>query len=97
MKLQKVHYILIFFIFLIAVSLRLWRINMPYVELYSWREASTAMMAKNFYTSNANIFFPQISWNGPGPSYNGREFQTVTYIASLLYRVFGIHDNIGRF
>ncbi|MES2646356.1 MAG: glycosyltransferase family 39 protein [Bacteroidota bacterium] len=96
MRQQKFHYIVLFSIFLVALLLRLWRINMPYVELYSWREASTAMMAENFFTSNPNIFFPQISWNGPGPSYNGREFQTVTYIASLLYRIFGIHNNIGR-
>lgn len=54
------------------------------------------MMADNFYRRNWNIFFPEISWNGPEPGYNGREFQTVTYIAALLYVLLGQHDWIGR-
>jgi hypothetical protein len=54
------------------------------------------MMADNFYRTNWNIFYPETSWDGPGPSYQGREFQTITYISALLYVILGQHDWIGR-
>lgn len=79
-----------------AAILRLNNINQPFTDYIDWRQTSTAMMADNFYRRNWNIFYPEISWNGPGPSYNGREFQTVSYIAALLYRLVGQHDWIGR-
>jgi hypothetical protein len=83
-------------ILLIAAALRVNHVRQPLTDVFSWRQASTAMMADNFYRVDRNIFFPQVSWTGPGPSYQGREFQTVSYTASLLYRVFGQRDWIGR-
>ena len=53
-------------------------------------------MADNFFRRDWNILFPEVSWNGPGPSYQGREFQTVSYLAALFYTVFGEQDWIGR-
>ncbi len=91
----KTGYILSF-ILLLAFVLRLWGINQPYVDIIGWRQCSVAMMAENFFRVDPNIFFPAINWSGPGPGYNGREFQTISYIASLLYRLFGQHDAIGR-
>jgi uncharacterized membrane protein YuzA (DUF378 family) len=79
-----------------AAVLRFNHINQPFTDYINWRQASTAMMADNFYRRNWNIFYPEISWDGPGPSYNGREFQTITYIAALLYRLVGQHDWVGR-
>ena len=83
-------------ILIVAAILRLDQIKQPLIDYFSWREASTAMMADNFYRRNWNIFYPEISWNGPGPSYNGREFQTVSYLAALLYVLVGQHDWVGR-
>ncbi|MDH4231851.1 MAG: glycosyltransferase family 39 protein [Nitrospirota bacterium] len=83
-------------IIVIAAILRLNHINQPLVDAFSWRQSSTAMMADNFYNKNWNIFYPEVSWGGPGPNYQGREFQTVSYLAALLYTVFGQHDWIGR-
>jgi hypothetical protein len=80
----------------VAAILRLNHINQPFVDYISWRQASTAMMADNFYRTNWNIFYPAVNWHGPEPSYQGREFQTVTYIAALLYVLIGQHDWIGR-
>src|SRR6476619_2744593 len=88
--------LLLGFILLVALVLRLYHIDQPYVDLAGWRESSISMMADNYYHRNANILFPEVSWNGPGESYNGREFQTVTYTANLLYHVFGQHDWVGR-
>src|SRR5438067_6213436 len=83
------------FILVGAALLRLYQIGQPFTDIHSWREASTAMMAENLY-HHWNIFYPEINWDGPGPSYNGREFQTVTYLAAVLYAFFGQQDWIGR-
>jgi len=83
-------------ILVVAAMWRLIHINQPFIDTFSWRQSSTAMMAENFYRRNWNIFYPEVSWDGPGPSYNGREFQTVTYITALLYTLLGQHDWVGR-
>lgn len=83
-------------ILVVAATVRLIHINQPFIDSFSWRQSSTAMMAENFYRRNGNIFYPEVSWDGPGPSYNGREFQTVSYITALLYTLLGQHDWVGR-
>jgi 4-amino-4-deoxy-L-arabinose transferase-like glycosyltransferase len=94
-RISKANIILIG-ILIVAAILRLQDINQPFIDATSWRQSSTAMMAENFYHRNWNIFYPEISWDGPGPSYNGREFQLVSYLAALLYTVVGQHDWVGR-
>lgn len=83
-------------ILVVATLLRCDQIHQPFIDGFSWREASTAMMAHNFYQTNWNIFFPQVDWGGAGPNYQGREFQTVSYITALLYVIFGQQDWVGR-
>lgn len=79
-----------------AAILRLYQIDQPFVDATSWRQSDTATIADNFYRGNWNIFYPEISWNGSGQNYVGYEFQTITYLAALLYRLLGQHDWIGR-
>lgn len=98
MKIRGFHttsYLLIV-ILVAAAILRFNHINQPFIDAFSWRQSSTAMMADNFYRRNWNIFYPEVNWTGPGPNYQGREFQTVSYIAALLYVLVGQHDWIGR-
>ena len=83
-------------IVLVAAVLRLKDLDQPLNDVFSWREASTAMMADNFWQHSWNIFYPEVSWTGPGPSYQGREFQVVSYITALFYAVFGWHPALGR-
>ena len=86
----------IIFILVIAAVLRLNNITQPFIDDNAWRESSVAMMAQNFYQKSWNIFYPEVNWVGPGPGYQGREFQTVSYITALFYLLFGQHDWIGR-
>jgi 4-amino-4-deoxy-L-arabinose transferase-like glycosyltransferase len=79
-----------------AALLRLYYINQPFVDVAGFREADDATIADNFFRGHLNIFLPEISWNGPGPNYVGYEFQLTTYVAALLYRLFGEVDWIGR-
>jgi hypothetical protein len=83
-------------ILLVGAALRCYQIDQPLVDAFSWRQSSTAMMAENFYRTNWNIFYPEVNWTGPGPNYQGREFQTVSYLAALLYTIVGQQDWVGR-
>lgn len=83
-------------ILLATLALRYQDITQPLDDMFSWREASTAMMADNFQARSWNIFYPEVSWTGPGQSYQGREFQIISYIAAILQSLFGWHDWIGR-
>jgi hypothetical protein len=83
-------------ILVLGAVLRFNNVTQPFTDAFSWRQASTAMMASNFYHRSWNIFYPEVSWTGPSPGYQGREFQTVTYIAALFYMLVGEHDWIGR-
>lgn len=90
------HYYLLIGIMATASILRFHQIGQPLIDATSWRETDVAGMANNFYQGNWNIFYPEVSWNGPGPSYQGMEFQTVSYISALLYWFVGQHDWVGR-
>jgi len=92
----RIKLLCLFFVLIVAAILRLYRINQPYVDAFGWRQASTAMIAANFYHKNWNILYPQVNWGGPGPNYQGREFQTVTYITAALYPFLGKYDWVGR-
>ena len=83
-------------ILVLAALFRLHDVQQPLVDAFSWREASTAMMADNFFLRSWNIFFPEVSWTGPDPSYQGRELQVVSYITALLYAAFGWDETWGR-
>ena len=83
-------------ILVLAALFRLHDVQQPLIDAFSWRQASTAMMADNFLARSWNIFFPEVSWTGPGPAYQGRELQIISYITALLYALFGWHDWLGR-
>jgi len=93
---QRVNRSLLLLIIAGAACLRLYYIDQPFVDGASWREADDATIADNFYRGHLNIFLPEISWNGPGQNYVGYEFQLTTYMAAIVYRVFGQVDWIGR-
>jgi hypothetical protein len=79
-----------------AAVLRLLHIDQPFEDVISWRQSDDATIADNFFRGHLNIFLPEISWNGPGPNYVGYEFQLTTYLAALLYHIFGQADWVGR-
>lgn len=90
------HAVILLTIVLLAAALRLENLRQPLIDSFSWRQASTAMMSDNFYQRSWNVLYPEVSWTGPGPSYQGREFQIVSYIAAILHAAFGWHDWFGR-
>ena len=83
-------------ILLTAAFFRLAFVQQPLTDAFSWREVSTAMMAENFRHDGWNILYPEVSWTGPAPSYQGREFQVLSYTSALIDALFGWHDWTGR-
>jgi 4-amino-4-deoxy-L-arabinose transferase-like glycosyltransferase len=71
-------------------------ISQPFVDTWSYKQGTIAMIAENFYRNGFNIFYPQINWAGSAAGYIGTEFPLVPFIASLLYIPFGVHEWIGR-
>jgi hypothetical protein len=83
-------------VLLLALVLRLKGIHAPLLDHPGWRQGDTAAIARNFATLDANPFHPQADYDGPPPNYVELELQIVPYLASLLYRLFGIHEIFGR-
>src|SRR5881392_676634 len=83
-------------ILVLGALLRFSTTTQPFTDFFSWRQTINAMMAENFCHRSWNIFYPEVNWSGPGPSYSGFEFQTVSYIAALFYMIVGEHEWVGR-
>lgn len=60
------------------------------------RQADTAAIARNFAESGESILKPQIDWRGVGPGYVEADAQIFPYLTSLIYRLVGVHEWIGR-
>jgi len=76
--------------------LRLKGLHSPLLDHPGWRQGDTASIARNFVLLNNNVLFPQTNYNGPPPNYVELELQIVPYIAAAFYKLFGVHEIIGR-
>ena len=83
-------------VLLLGLLLRLKGIHDPLLDHPGWRQGDTASIAKNFATLQYNVFYPQTNYNGPPPNYVELELQIVPIIAATFYKIFGIHEVIGR-
>ncbi|WP_085727549.1 ArnT family glycosyltransferase [Cylindrospermopsis raciborskii] len=84
------------FLLPLALAVRLYNINSPIIGIHSWRQADTAAIARNFYESRFNIFYPQIDWGGNTPGYCETEFPIYSFIVAIFYKIFGVHEIFGR-
>jgi 4-amino-4-deoxy-L-arabinose transferase-like glycosyltransferase len=79
----------------LALLLRLYRIDAPYVDAHSWRQVTNADIARLWVEHPLNIFYPQVSWGGRD-GYVGSEFPLIQALAAIAWRVFGYSDAAGR-
>ena len=96
MEISRLSTCLLTAILIVGAILRFNHITQPLIDAFSWRETDTAMMAENYHSTNWNILCTKLNWDGPGPGYQGREFQTLSYLTALLYLLVGQHDWVGR-
>lgn len=83
-------------IILIGIALRLYGINIPLVDSHQVRQAQTAMMTRNLYEDNMDIFHTRLDIFGNFDGHIIMEFPLMHGITALLYYLFGVHDIIGR-
>lgn len=91
---NKIRLILIF-IFLVGAGLRFADALRP-VERASWRECDTGAVARNFALESMNPLYPRIDWRGTSPGYAEMEFPLYPYLIAVSYKIFGVHDFLGR-
>jgi len=62
----------------------------------SWRECDYSALARNFAREGMNILRPRIDWRGTGPGYAEMEFPVIPWTMAVFYKIFGVHEEIGR-
>ncbi len=86
---------LLWALLLLALGLRLYRIDAPLTDHHYWRQVDTAAMARNFAQESADILHPMLDWQGPR-GYAEVEFQLYPWLVAVLYRIVGVHEAWGR-
>ena len=87
---------LLWVILLLSFLARFYHLTTPLVDYHSWRQADTASIARNFYREGFQLLYPQIDWGGRSSGYLESEFPLFAFLVALLYKVFGLHDSLGR-
>jgi hypothetical protein len=78
-------------IFLFALGLRMWHITNPLIDIHSWRQCASAMVARN-YMANMNFFQPALDLDNRYPMAYG----LYEYVVGLLGKAVGFSDILGR-
>lgn len=86
----------IWLIVVLSVAVRLWQIDAPFEDLWSWRQSDVAAIARNYFENGFHFSRPQIDWAGGEPGFVGTEFPVLPFVAALLYKLLGPHEWIGR-
>ncbi len=85
-----------FYVLLFAL-VRLYGITNPPLETgHSWRQVTGLMVARNFYETDANIFYPRVDDCGDSDGVVAMEFPSLNYLHFLLSKMFGFRDWYGR-
>lgn len=85
---------ILFVVILLSIAVRFVNIDATVICWHSWRQADTAALGRNFHDSGEGILFPRVDWGGDG--HVETEFEAYTYLVSLMYGIFGVHEEIGR-
>ena len=80
----------------LGAAVRLIDFTAPYTSEHWIKQLQIAPIAKHFATKSPNILWPETDYSADRPGYIEIEFQLVTWLAALLYKVFGIHEWVGR-
>ncbi|KHE91210.1 MAG: glycosyltransferase family 39 protein [Candidatus Scalindua rubra] len=76
---------------------RLINITQPILEVAGWRQCITASIAREFYYHGMNIFYPRVQYGGNIEGYiGGTEFNLYPFTVAFLYKLFGVHESLGR-
>ncbi len=82
-------------VFVAGALLRSWDVGRP-VDRADWRECDVSAIARNFCREGMNPLYPRIDWRGDGPGYAEMELPLLPWTMAVFYKVFGLHEPIGR-
>ena len=85
-------------VLLIGVVARFATVTRPYDErsLAAWREADYLSIARSFDREGLDPLHPRVDWREDTPGYAEMELPVLPWLAALLYRLFGPHEQILR-
>jgi len=83
-------------LWILAVTVRLFLINQPYIDHWSWRQSDVAAIARNFAQNGFRFAYPQIDWAGAAAGYVGTEFPILPFVTAVCYKFAGVREWIGR-
>ncbi len=87
---------LLILILALGVILRVQHITDPLAEHHSWRQTQTAMIARNLHREGMNLWSPRVDFIFNETDLLVLEFPLYNAIVALLYRIFGLHEIVGR-
>ena len=87
---------LLILVILAGILARSYRITDPLLEAHSLRQYDTAAIARNYYEGGMKLLYPQVDWRGNSPGYVASEFPIYCYAVAGMYRVWGVHEWLGR-
>jgi len=94
---KKKDWLIIFFILIIALFFRLYKINIPLADFHSWRQADTAAVARNFLRFGFDLLHPRFddlssiqSGKENPEGFRMVEFPLYNAIFAFLYKVFPV-------
>jgi hypothetical protein len=70
-------------------------ITSPLLDYHAHRQCQTASMARNYLRHGMHFLNPELDSFGP-PARAGTEFPIYSSLLALLYKVFGLHETLGR-
>lgn len=82
-------------IFVLGALVRVADVLRP-IDKASWRECDLGSISRNFVEEGFNPLYPRIDWRGNSPGYAEMEFTLFPTLIAATYKVFGVHDFIGR-
>jgi hypothetical protein len=81
---------------LLGVAIRLIKISQPYVDSWSFKQGTIAMIAENFCRNGFNSFYPQINWSGKFSPLHRHGIVAAALPCILAYARFGVREWVCR-
>jgi len=70
-------------------------ITSPLLDYHAHRQCQTASMARDYFRHGMHFFRPETDLFGPS-TWSGTEFPLYSYLLAVGYKLFGLHEILGR-
>ncbi len=81
---------------LLALVLRLYHVDYPFIDHHAIKQADMAAMARNYYEDGFNFLYPEAGAAGYGVGPYETQFPAINFLIALLYVPLGVHPWVDR-